>query len=891
MRKMILIFGMIGIIYSTKAQVLVASYPFSGNANDIVGTANGTVNGPTLTTDRFGNADKAYSFDGTTQNISGFASSFPTGDRTVSLWFKADVGSIATTPGVFSYGGGGICGSSFLMIINNGGNSAFQTQGHCNSNLNEAQYATSPENGWFHWVVTVSGSTSKIYINGELRNISTTFLTPTNVTAKDFCIGGVINSNGVGSYSNHPLVSYFKGKIDDLKIYDGALTDEQVAAEFGGVITSLVASYPFNGNANDAVGNSDGTVNGATLTTDRFGNSNSAYSFDGSSNWIEAPADNLPTANSTVSIWFNADIGSLVSNRPGILGYGGNSTASCPGNSYLLVLNLFGNLGVFTQAHCNSNLASFNYISPPENNWYQLVTTRNGNIIKIYLNGALVATSNTGDRVVLVAGKKLSIGAIVGLTGLANYTDPNVGRFKGKLDDLKIYNGALTDAQIFDEYLNELKRPGSGNAIAFDSNLKQFIEVGKGFDQLGSFSFETWVKRSNTNKTDLNSQTFMASQQNNGWSIGINQSNPINKIYISRVGINQVLSTSEITDTKWHHVAVTYNSITNKVVFYIDGVADNPVNYSPGGFDSGNTNYRIAGRNNGVNFENNLNGVLDEIRVWNSIVLSQTEVRDWMCRKITSDHPRFNNLQGYFRLDEGTGLVSGGYNSKFGTLMNVPIWQTSGAAIGDTSAYDYTNSIKKVKLSSLSGEYLEATSTNGNPLGLQIYGINEQPNSQLGANGIGVNNKYFGVYQIGGISPQYTAVYKYLGNTLYNLNTQSSLGLYNRTDNQILGWLPTAINLNQIAKTITTGPLQNNEFILAIMPCPNAISVTDSITANQKAAFSLSTIFGNSMDGNLNIIPGGANVVYQAGKEILLNPGFTTNSSSVFQARILSGCQ
>ena len=44
----------------------------------------------------------------------------------------------------------------------------------------------------------------------------------------------------------------------------------------------LVAYYPFNGNANDESGNGNhGTVNGATLTTDRDGNENSSYSFDG----------------------------------------------------------------------------------------------------------------------------------------------------------------------------------------------------------------------------------------------------------------------------------------------------------------------------------------------------------------------------------------------------------------------------------------------------------------------------------------------------------------------------------------------------------------------------------------------------------------------------------
>ena len=49
----------------------------------------------------------------------------------------------------------------------------------------------------------------------------------------------------------------------------------------------LVGWWPFNGNANDESGNgNNGTVNGSTLTTDRFGNSNSSYNFNGTSNYI-----------------------------------------------------------------------------------------------------------------------------------------------------------------------------------------------------------------------------------------------------------------------------------------------------------------------------------------------------------------------------------------------------------------------------------------------------------------------------------------------------------------------------------------------------------------------------------------------------------------------------
>ena len=69
----------------------------------------------------------------------------------------------------------------------------------------------------------------------------------------------------------------------------------------------LVAYYPFNGNANDESGSgNNGTVNGATLTTDRFGNPNSAYLFNGINNYIIIPNVIInPNSSGTISLWFN----------------------------------------------------------------------------------------------------------------------------------------------------------------------------------------------------------------------------------------------------------------------------------------------------------------------------------------------------------------------------------------------------------------------------------------------------------------------------------------------------------------------------------------------------------------------------------------------------------
>ena len=69
----------------------------------------------------------------------------------------------------------------------------------------------------------------------------------------------------------------------------------------------LVGYWPFNGNANDESGNgNNGTVNGATLTTDRFGVANKAYNFDGIDDFIDFVNSSVPTGVSsrTISLWF-----------------------------------------------------------------------------------------------------------------------------------------------------------------------------------------------------------------------------------------------------------------------------------------------------------------------------------------------------------------------------------------------------------------------------------------------------------------------------------------------------------------------------------------------------------------------------------------------------------
>ena len=862
------------VVQLLNAQTLVASYPFNGNANDAAGTANGTVHGASLTTDRLGNPNSAYNFDGINNYIDAVADALPTGDNTISLWFNADIGSIANRPGLLGYGGnaGGSCpGNSDLLIINLSGSAKYTTQAHCLNNYADYAYSTLPENNWYNWVVTKNGTTIKMYINGVLVSTSNTATESVIVAGMKLSIGAVVGPNGVADFVDGN-VGRFKGKLDDIKIYNGALNDDQILHDY--LSESLVASYPFNGNANDGSGNgNNGSImgTGVTLTTDRFGNANSAYNFNGDvsgNSFINVPnSTSLQLTNSyTISAWVKPSAFVTENTQHNFILQKGDVTSEA---SYSLFYTdaLDNNTAVLTPEQetfftgitkgGNAQYAYENPVTRPVelSKWYYVVSTYDGTTNKLYVNCKLRASSTpTG-----IPGAPNASPLVIGKTLQFGYT----WAVNGVIDDIKIYNAPISSAQIFDTYVNDLKKPGSGKSILFDNTLKQIVDVGNGFDQAGSFSFETWIKRTNTNVTDLNSQTFMASQLNNGWSIGINQSSPADRIYISKVGLSQVVSTSSITDTKWHHVAVTFNAGTNQVVFYIDGVADAPISYNPGGFITLNSTYRIGGRNNGSGVDNNLNGSLDEVRVWSGVVLTQAEVRDWMCKKISSSHPEFTNLQGYFRLDEGTGTMTGGYNAKFGTLTNGPTWQTSGASIGDASAHDYVNATKTANISHASGENFAVTSTSGSPTGIQVYRVDEQPNTLNGASGVGLNNKYFGVFQVNGTTPQYTAEYNYTGNPYVNAGNESQLRLNKRADNNAVTW--TVINTlpNEPANTIiVTG--ESTEYILGKIGSPLPITIISFNGVRQDNSVKLTWETENEIDfSNFEVQRSTGNNVWQ----------------------------
>ena len=210
-------------------------------------------------------------------------------------------------------------------------------------------------------------------------------------------------------------------------------------------VNGLVGYWPFNGNANDESGNgNNGTVNGATLTLDRFGNSNSGYG-------LSTLSDNLSVTNIqpsfnnnalTVSLWlkfptqYNQSSLALVKNGiPYTNGFDvaiDQNDSAYGANNYLVVF-LVG----------NGNAVSFISNQSELGVWSNIVSTFDGINIKIYLNGILKATQSFNQSM-NIPNNNLVFGS------WDNPTTPVIQT--RQLDDIGIWNRALTQQEITNLY-------------------------------------------------------------------------------------------------------------------------------------------------------------------------------------------------------------------------------------------------------------------------------------------------------------------------------------------------------------------------------------------------------------------------------------------------------
>ncbi len=569
---------------------LISWYPFNGNANDESGSGNnGVVSGATLSSDANGNANSAYTFNGSSDYINipnEFANGQTLSSQTFHIKFRFNQSGTYTL-----WNKDGSWREVRIEILDDNSIGLFWAFPRTYSSIRTATNSIAL-NTWNDVVIIVADDAASIFINGvkqvsyqDTDNYNTVSSSNISYSDEGSC-GTQFGNNRFGfvKWSCSPK-EYYSGDIDAFALWDRALTDDEIlklysgedntlptisitatngstavsdgatssdatlslkftaseatstfsAADItvtNGIISNfsatsstvytatftpteegattidvaansftdaagngntasdqfnwtfilslpayvpsegLISWYPFNGNANDESGSgNNGTLSGATLDLDRFGNLNSSFSFNGSTDYIAfnlGSIENKLPANSasTSSVWIKTeDLQGPIISLQGTGGYTYNLHIGTLSD----VVKSSGDYGMMIRDNC-CGIGNYKWGSNVvNNNWHMITIVRSSNgTLKLYKDGVLDATGNSGSSGELIfTPTKMAFGAdldwiILSKEGCGSCNTVDDQYFEGLLDDVGIWNRALTETEIIELYSGGDTPPKSG---------------------------------------------------------------------------------------------------------------------------------------------------------------------------------------------------------------------------------------------------------------------------------------------------------------------------------------------------------------------------------------------------------------------------------------------
>ena len=422
-------------------QGAIAWWPAGGDANDVVGSHDGALQGGSS----FGAGEVGQGFvlDGSSGYVSvsdDDAWAFGTNDFTIELW-----ANFANYPSSWEGGpDGGIFVSSDegpydvnkWWFATSGGVLHFHINDPANGPIFLVNADFNPDLGtWYHFAMTRSGDTYTIYVNGE-------------AVGTDTCSRTVPNAD-IPLMIGQAEGFYFNGSLDEVTIYDRALSDSEIAAIYyaGGAgkdnpqcvapSSNAIGWWAGDGTADDLVNTNNGTLQGGAACSS--GEVGQAFDLDGNSGYVSVPDNDLWAFGNndfTIELWAN-----FADNPWGDEGhpYGGAFISSDEG-PYDVNKWWFTTGGGVIDFHINDPVNGPIFLVnadfwPDPGAWYHLALTRSGDTYTVYVNG-VAAGSDTCDRAIPNADVPLMIGQAEGFY------------FNGQLDEVTIYNRALSDSEI-----------------------------------------------------------------------------------------------------------------------------------------------------------------------------------------------------------------------------------------------------------------------------------------------------------------------------------------------------------------------------------------------------------------------------------------------------------
>jgi len=412
------------------------AYDLSGNGN------HGGLNGGVTQGVAGKGGLTAYSFDGNDDYLEvGDETSldFGSSNFSVNIWFKTNTGS-----GVLSHkiGGGGGGSLGFVCDIGNfasasAGQLTFRVRDGNNRDAIRTEQSFDDGN-WYlaTFVRSGSGATNlDIYVDGE--KISTKIDTNQNA-------GDITSSHPyqIGAQQNEDRF-YFKGLIANNSIYDRALTPEEVQKLYkwgsgdyttrslsDGSDSGAVSRWKFDSSADDFWGTNNGTLSGASLANDSIRGKSVSVTSNNTTNFGNTILNGLSSA--TVSYWMKWGGSQPQANPPRTPDKQNVFTGQPSKNGNTRV--------VFTDS--NSTGFQLNGGEAPVDDWYHVVSTYDSSESILYINGSRTDSTETDGNNLNSNSNKLMLGNdATGANG-----------FRGKIDDLRIFDRALSPSEVFELY-------------------------------------------------------------------------------------------------------------------------------------------------------------------------------------------------------------------------------------------------------------------------------------------------------------------------------------------------------------------------------------------------------------------------------------------------------
>lgn len=381
----------------------------------------------------------------------------------------------------------------------------------------------------------------------------------------------------------------------------------------------------------------------------------------------------------------------------------------------------------------NTEIPSFNFTVSDETNASQLTVTFTSSDESIIPSAQIVEANDGIDSYTLT------------ITPLANQTGTVT------ITILAVDSDLYTGTHSFT--INIVSLPGSGNMLTFDGS-SDYAKSGDTLSLSGDHTVEAWIKPGSASlggiitvgDSDFSKILFTDSRE-----IAVD-------ILIDGGHYKNYTGTTQLTLDKWYHVTYTFDSNSNALTIYVNGISEivtvsEAMSISPFSLSAAPV---FIGKDQDTSY---FDGSIDEVRIWND-VRTEEEIRDFMCEKAYTSTT--DDLVAYYRFDHdsGTNLMYDWTGSGNSCELTGAMLATSEATIGDDSVHDYGGT--SLSLAHSDGDNFTMTIDSAD--GIHLYIVNQSPNTTTITPGSIVTDRYWGIYVISSGGYSYDILYNYDNN-------------------------------------------------------------------------------------------------------------------------------